>query len=174
MLQAALLAQPHCDAIDINIGCPQAIAKRGNYGAFLQNDWDLLKKIGTKKKSFFLIRIFSEKLNFIFMFLPNDFSVSTLKRELDVPVTCKVRVFPEISKSVEYAKMLEAAGASLLTVHGRTREQKGPLTGLASWEHIKAIRLKFSQYFVNNCSKTYEKLKKKFKNFQTLILRTSL
>jgi len=45
-LEAARLAEPYCDAIDINIGCPQAIAKRGHYGAFLQDDWDLLKNIG--------------------------------------------------------------------------------------------------------------------------------
>lgn len=28
-VQAALLAQDHCDAIDLNLGCPQMIAKRG-------------------------------------------------------------------------------------------------------------------------------------------------
>lgn len=46
MAAAAKLVESDCDAIDINLGCPQSIAKRGRYGSFLQEEWQLLRDIG--------------------------------------------------------------------------------------------------------------------------------
>ncbi|CDO92213.1 unnamed protein product [Kluyveromyces dobzhanskii CBS 2104] len=111
LLQAAKLVQDKCDAVDLNLGCPQGIARKGKYGAFLMEDWDLISKL-----------------------------ISNLHENLDIPVTAKIRVFPEREKTLEYAKMVLKAGAQFLTVHGRLREQKGQKTGLADWEIIKYLR----------------------------------
>ncbi|OBZ68583.1 tRNA-dihydrouridine(16/17) synthase [NAD(P)(+)] [Grifola frondosa] len=111
LLTAAKLVEKHCDAIDINLGCPQDIARRGHYGSFLQDEWELIYN---------LIKILHENLS--------------------VPVTAKFRVFSTVEKTVEYAQMLERAGAQILTCHGRTREQRGHRSGLADWAKIRAVK----------------------------------
>lgn len=54
--------------------------------------------------------------------------VMALDRHLNVPVTAKIRIYDSVEKTVAYARMLERAGAKLLTVHGRRRDQKGCIT----------------------------------------------
>ena len=82
------------DIIDINMGCPMPkIVKNGDGSALMENQ-DLAEKIIRAVVS------------------------STTK-----PVTVKFRKGIEFETAVEFAKMCERAGASAITVHGRTRKQ---------------------------------------------------
>ena len=45
-------------------------------------------------------------------------AVGLLHRELSVPVTCKIRVFEDVVKTVSYAQMLERAGCQVQSVEG--------------------------------------------------------
>lgn len=110
-LEAARHVAPYCDAVDLNLGCPQGIARKGHYGAFLQEDWDLIYKL-----------------------------INKLSTELSVPITAKFRIQESKEKTLEYAKMILSAGANIITVHGRRREQKGHETGLADWSYIRYLR----------------------------------
>jgi tRNA-dihydrouridine synthase 1 len=42
LLTSAKVVERYCDAVDINLGCPQDIAKKGKYGAYLQDEWDTI------------------------------------------------------------------------------------------------------------------------------------
>lgn len=111
LLAAARLASAHCDAVDLNLGCPQGIARKGNYGAFLQESQELVFNL-----------------------------INKLHKELDIPITVKIRILETKEETLAYAKNVLKAGASILTVHGRRREQKGHITGVADWEMIRFLR----------------------------------
>ncbi|SNX82246.1 related to tRNA dihydrouridine synthase [Melanopsichium pennsylvanicum] len=111
LLKAAQVVEDRCDAVDLNLGCPQHIARRGHYGSYLMEDWALIFSL-----------------------------INTLHINLKVPVTAKMRVYESVEKTVAYAKVLERAGAQIITVHGRTRNMKGHHTGLADWTKIKAVK----------------------------------
>jgi tRNA-dihydrouridine synthase 1 len=69
--------------------------------------------------------------------------VELAHKSLSVPVTAKIRIFPQVEQTIAYAKMLQDAGCAILTVHGRLREQKGHKTGMADWEQIKCVKYRF-------------------------------
>jgi len=62
---------------------------------------------------------------------PSQNTVNTLHKNLSVPVPAKcLRVFPTVEKMVKDAKMLERAGAQIITCHGRITGFGSPDMGL--------------------------------------------
>eukprot|EP00892_Ulva_mutabilis_P004060 jgi/Ulvmu1/2025/UM120_0021.1 len=100
-----------CDYIDLNFGCPQRIAKRGKYGAFLMDDLPCVESL-----------------------------VRALHEHVSTPVSAKIRIFPALEDTLQYARMIERAGASLVAVHGRTRDQKNAAAVRADWDAIRAVK----------------------------------
>ncbi|EKX51006.1 hypothetical protein GUITHDRAFT_66485 [Guillardia theta CCMP2712] len=110
LLEAGRLARDHCDAIDLNLGCPQSQAARDHYGAVLMEEPELVSRM-----------------------------VRRASQGLRVPVTCKIRVFDNLERTVAFAKMLQASGCSMLTVHGRTRGCTHH-EGSCNWDYIREVK----------------------------------
>jgi len=49
LLASAKAVEQYCDGVDLNLGCPQEIAKKGRYGSFLQDEWDLIFRMSGSK-----------------------------------------------------------------------------------------------------------------------------
>jgi tRNA-dihydrouridine synthase 1 len=111
LLAAAKHIESQCDAVDINLGCPQGIARRGHYGAFLLNEPDLICSM-----------------------------VSLLYQNLAIPVTCKIRKLDNDEDTLRLCHRLQASGCTILTVHGRTRDAKKNRTSVADWDLIKRVK----------------------------------
>ncbi|MGK7942394.1 MAG: tRNA dihydrouridine synthase DusB [Crocosphaera sp.] len=97
--------------IDINMGCPvNKITKKGG-GSSLLRQPETAKKI-----------------------------VKEVVQAVNVPVTVKTRIGWNDNEIniLEFAQEMEKYGASMLTIHGRTRSQG--YTGNARWEWIKKVK----------------------------------
>lgn len=58
---------------------------------------------------------------------------------MDVPITVKIRIFEEEERTFKMVERLREAGAALITIHGRTRKQKGDKICPPNWDIIKRI-----------------------------------
>ncbi len=102
--------QHHPEGFDVNMGCPVYKIVHNFNGAALMKEPELATKI-----------------------------VRAMKAVIDVPLSIKIRLgWENPSDCIEFAKVLEDAGANLITVHGRTKCQG--YAGVADWEMIRRVK----------------------------------
>ena len=110
------------DIIDINMGCPvPKVAVKAQAGAALLKNPDKIKEI-----------------------------VSAVVEAVSVPVTVKIRSGWDSNSinAVEVAKICEVAGASAITIHGRTRAQG--YSGVVDYDIIKKVKESVSIPVIGN------------------------
>jgi tRNA-dihydrouridine synthase 1 len=153
VLKAARWLEPHVDGIDINCGCPQGIARRGNYGAYLLEQEETLLTLVRH-----LVQHLTVPLSVKVRLLPvpaEDPSTSTPSTTIDT--TTPAFDIPQASLDL-YTKLVDA-GIHLLTIHGRTRHEKGNQIGHADWKTIRrAVDLLGDRIpiFANGSLESYE------------------
>ena len=113
MAEAAAIALEETGAqvIDLNMGCPMGKIVNNGDGSALMRSPDLAGRI-----------------------------VEAVNAAVPVPVTVKIRRGWDMGSCncVEVARVLEAAGAAAIAVHGRTRAQM--YSGQADWNCIRAVK----------------------------------
>lgn len=118
---AKRIEETSVDFIDINMGCPAPkITKNGEGSALLKNP----ERIGE--------------------------IVYAVSHAIKKPLTIKIRKGYATGhcNAVEVAKIIEQAGASAITLHGRTREQF--YSGIADWQIIKEVKKHLSIPLIGN------------------------
>lgn len=111
MKAAAEYLTPMADMIDINMGCPVNKVVKGQDGCALMRNPELAADL-----------------------------VKAVKDGTDKPVSVKFRLgytFDELN-FVEFGQKMQDAGASFITIHGRTRSQL--YSGNADWKSIRKLK----------------------------------
>lgn len=104
-----------CDFIDINMGCPMPKIANSGDGCGLMRTPELAGEI-----------------------------VAAVVKAVDVPVTVKCRLGWDKGNInvLDFTKRMEDNGASMVTVHGRTRSML--YTGTADWDMIRKVKQQLS------------------------------
>ena len=111
MGEAAKFMCDYTDILDVNMGCPAPKVVKNGDGSKLLLDLNLVKKI-----------------------------TEEVVKNSTKPVTVKIRKGWDCNHivAVEAAKIIEAAGADAIVIHGRTREEF--YSGIADWKIIKQVK----------------------------------
>lgn len=121
MAKSAKILEEKASIIDINMGCPIKKIVNGNDGCSLMRNPKLASDI-----------------------------VVAVKEAVKIPVTCKFRLgwSQDTKNFVEFAQLMQASGASAVTVHGRTKSQM--YSGEADWAEISKLRGEIDIPFIAN------------------------
>ena len=128
MTQAAKIVAPFASMIDINCGCPVKKVVVSGDGSAMMKTPDLAYDI-----------------------------VQSIKQATNLPVSVKCRLgwTKDEENYIEFAKKMESAGVSFITLHARTRSQM--YQGRADWEKIKILKQELNiPVFANGDIKTIE------------------
>lgn len=121
MAKSARILEAKANIIDINMGCPINKIVKGNDGCALMKNPNLAYDI-----------------------------VTAVKEAVNIPVTCKFRLgWSQDSKNfIEFAQLMQKAGADAITVHARTRAQM--YSGTADWAELSKLKGEIDiPYFAN-------------------------
>ncbi|XP_050099105.1 tRNA-dihydrouridine(20) synthase [NAD(P)+]-like [Anopheles aquasalis] len=82
-------------AIDVNMGCPKEFSIKGGMGVALLYDLPRAKAV-----------------------------LEALVQTVSIPVTCKIRLMPDVDDTIKLARELQSTGISAIGVHGRTKTER--------------------------------------------------
>ncbi|KAJ2081422.1 tRNA-dihydrouridine synthase 2 [Coemansia sp. RSA 988] len=107
-LAAAKVVEQDVSGIDLNCGCPKRFSVHGGMGAALLQKPDQLCAI-----------------------------LDMLVKNINKPVTCKIRVLDDEEQTLELVRRIAATGIAALTVHCRTRDMRP--RDKAMWHRLNSI-----------------------------------